>query len=268
MPQTRICRIGHLVDDIDATMAAFKKVLDFDYRISDVGDFPLKVSIGEHGFEPIQLLRDFRFEGIDGPFLEVALELADVEATKQKLESAGYKVLAPNYLPNTDTWEYLFGPEFHGIPIMIANIGDQEAALGNFISLEQAPCPRLGCVVLAVDNVDTVARDMKFFFDTDFVPTDAAGLGSRALVGIHRVKLVERAGAPLEGEYKASLASFEVMCDDVEAVRKKFAAEGVEPIHSRTFSSGRKGYYFGSRFQDLPLGIYDARDDAEMIGKH
>lgn len=212
-------------------------------------------------------MRDFEFKGIDGPFLEVALELADVEATKAKLESAGYKVLAPNYLPNTDTWEYLFGPEFHGIPIMIANVGDQEAALGDFTSLEEAALPKLGCVVLAVDNVDTVAKDMKFFFDMDFVGTDAGGLGGRALVGGHRVKLVERTGATVEGEFKAALAAFEVMCDDVEAVLKKFADAGVEPLHSRTFSSGRKGYYFGSRFQDLPLGIYDARDDGEMIGK-
>lgn len=266
MPQTRICRIGHIVEDIDATMAAFNQVLGFEYRISDVGDFPLKVSIGEHGFEPIQTLRDFRFEGIEGPFLEVALELADVEATKARLEAAGYRVLAPNYLPNTDTWEYLFGPEFHGIPIMIANIGDQEAALGNFTPLEQAACPKLGAVVLAVDDVDRVARDMKHFFDMDFVATDPGGLGRRAVTGPHRVKLVERNNAPVESEFKTSLASFEVKCDDVEAVRRKFSAAGVEPIHSRTFTSGRKGYYFGSRFQDLPLGIYDARDDAEMIG--
>ncbi|MFA5495963.1 MAG: hypothetical protein WC247_14430 [Porticoccaceae bacterium] len=267
MSKTRICRIGHLVEDIDATMAAFKALLDFDYRISDVGDFPLRVSIGEHGFEPIQTLRDFEFKGIDGPFLEVALEVVDVEATKRKLESAGYKVLAPNYLPNTDTWEYLFGPEFHGIPIMIANIGDQEAALGNFTSLEEAALPRLGCVVLAVDNVDTVAADMKTFFDMDFVETDPGGLGSRALVGGHRVKLVQRCGAAVESEFKASLAAFEVMCDDVEAVLKKFEAAGISPIHDRTFGSGRKGYYFGSRFQDLPIGIYSGSDDAEMIGK-
>ena len=121
-------------------------------------------------------------------------------------------------------------------------------------------------MVLAVDDVERVAKDMKHFFDMDFVATDPGGLGRRAVTGPHRVKLVERNCAPVESEFKASLASFEVKCDDVEAVRGKFSAAGVEPIHSRTFTSGRKGYYFGSRFQDLPLGIYDARDDAEMIG--
>lgn len=266
MSHTRICRIGHLVDDLDATMAAFKAVLGFEYRMMDVGDFPVRVALGEHGFEPIQTLKGFQFEGIDGPFLEVALEVKDVEATKTKLESAGYTVLAPNYLPNTDTWEYLFGPEFHGIPIMVANIGDQEAAIGNFTSLEQAPRPRLGCVVLAVDDVDAVARDMKTYFDMDFVETDPGGLGSRALVGSHRVKLVERAGTAVESEFKASLAAFEVMCDDVDAAVKSFSDHGITPIHSRTFASGGRGYYFGSRFQDLPMGLYSTADDAEMIG--
>ncbi|MAT51686.1 MAG: hypothetical protein CMK32_10945 [Porticoccaceae bacterium] len=267
MSQTRVCRIAHQVTDMDHTVAAFEKVLGFRYEFVDVGDFPLRVAIGEHGFEPLQLTGDFNFDPIEPPFLEVALAVADAEAVKTKLEAAGYKVQAPNYLPATDTWEYLFGPEFHGIPVMIANEGDQEASLSpGFKTLEDAAPAKLGCCTLVVDNVDKVAADMNTFFDMDFVDTDTGGFAAKAKAGRHRVRLVENGNPALTGEFRACLASLDVMVDDVESARKSLEDAGCRVLHERTLSSGNKAYYFGAQFEGLPLGIYSASDDAEILG--
>jgi hypothetical protein len=251
---------------MDRTVARFGEVLGFQYRFVDVGDFPLRVAIGEHGFEPLQYTGDFRFQGITPPFLEVALSLPDAEATKASLEAAGYKVLAPNYLPDTDTWEYLFGPDFHGIPIMIANEGDQEAALAPFPTLEEASPPKLGCVSLIVEHVSRAAADMKRFFAMDFIDTDPGHLAGKAMVGRHRVKLLEKPNPELVNEFRPPLAAFEVMCDDVERTRERLEEAGAKVLRERTLKSGGKSYYFGSQFEGLPLGIYSAKDDATILG--
>src|SRR3546814_15075078 len=76
-----------------------------------------------------------------------------------------------------------------------------------------------------------------------FVPADPQGLGSRAMVGKHRVKLIQRGASDFTAEFRGPLAAFEVMYDDVEAQRAKMEQAGFKVLHERTMKSGRKAYY-------------------------
>jgi catechol 2,3-dioxygenase-like lactoylglutathione lyase family enzyme len=260
-----MCRVAYLVDDMDKSVARFGEVLGLSFRKVEIGDVPLKVMIGEHGFEPLQTT-GFSFAPIEGPFIEVALAVDDAEKCKNALTAQGYKPIAVNHINETDSDEYLFGPDFHGIPVMVANEGDQEATLAPFETLEDAATPKLGCCSILVDDLDAAVADFGRVYDMAFVPTDAAGLGSRAVVGKHRVKLVQRGPSAFTSEFRGSLAAFEIMYDDVEAQRAKFEKAGIRVLHTRPLKSGRKAYYFGAQFEGLPFGIYAAADDREIRG--
>src|SRR3546814_11028726 len=88
-----------------------------------------------------------------------------------------------------------------------------------------------------------------------FVPADPQGLGSRAMVGKHRVKLIQRGASDFTAEFRGPLAAFEVMYDDVEAQRAKMEQAGFKVLHERTMKSGRKAYYFGLPFAGMAFGI-------------
>lgn len=265
MSDTRMCRVAYLVDDMDSSVARFGEVLGFAFRKVEIGDVPLKVHIGEHGFEPLQTT-GFSFAPIEGPFIEVALAVDDAEKCHAAMTARGYQPIAVNRIDVTGHDEYLFGPDFHGVPVMVAFEGDQEATLAPFLTLEEAATPKLGCCTLLVDDLDAAAEDFRQIYDMTFVETDPAGFGTRALVGPHRVKLVQRGETRFAAEFRRPLAAFEVMYDDVEAQRAHFEADGCKVLHERTLKSGRKAYYFGSQFEGLPFAIYAAADDAEIRG--
>jgi len=265
MTDTRLCRVAYLVDDIEASSAHFGEVLGFQFRTVDVGEAPLKVHIGEHGFEALQST-GFSFAPIEGRFIEVALAVNDAEKCKADMLAMGIEVLFPNHIPETGHDEYLFKPDFHGLPLMVAFEGDQEATLAPFETLEDAPTPKLGCCAVLVDDLDAAIADFGRVFDMAFVPTDPQGLGARAAVGKHRVKLIQRGATDFAAEFVGVLAALEVMYDDVEAQRAKMEAAGLKVLHERTLGSGRKAYYFGAQFEGLPIGIYAAADDAEVRG--
>src|SRR3546814_16344747 len=82
--------------------------------------------IGEHGFEPLQST-GFSFAPIEGPFIEVALAVNDAEKCKAALVELGHQPIAVNHINETNHDEYLFGPDFHGLPVMVAFEGDHEA---------------------------------------------------------------------------------------------------------------------------------------------
>src|SRR3546814_233744 len=265
MSDTRMCRVAYLVDDIEKSVAGFNEVLGLTFRTVDVGDVPLKVRIGEHGFEPLQST-GFSFAPIEGPFIEVALAVNDAEKCKAALVELGHQPIAVNHINETNHDEYLFGPDFHGLPVMVAFEGDQEATLAPFETLEDASTPKLGCCALLVDDLDAAVADFGRIYDMAFVPADPQGLGSRAMVGKHRVKLIQRGASDFTAEFRGPLAAFEVMYDDVEAQRAKMEQAGFKVLHERTMKSGRKAYYFGSQFEGLPFGIYATADDGEVRG--
>ncbi len=60
--------------------------------------------------------------------------------------------------------------------------------------------------------------------------------------------------------------SSDVMVEDVDAARARLEQAGLAVLAERTFARGRKGLYFGKALAGMPVGIYDARDDAEARG--
>src|SRR3546814_8659773 len=91
-----------------------------------------------------------------------------------------YTTLVRSPAPNAH--EYLFGRDFHGLPLMVCTAGDNEIQMrvdGPFRALDDAVAPKIGCVTLVVDDLGKAAADLGRFFDMSFVETDPAGLGER-----------------------------------------------------------------------------------------
>src|SRR3546814_16086453 len=104
---------------------------------------------------------------------------------------------------------------------MCAFEGDQEATRAPFETLEDASTPKLGCCALLVDDLDAAVAAFGRIYDMAFVPAAPQGLGSRALVGKHRVQLIQRGESDFPPEFSDPPAAFEHMYDDVEARRDK-----------------------------------------------
>src|SRR3546814_608286 len=96
-------------------------------------------------------------------------------------------------------------------------------------------------------------------------PRPISGLGERALVGPHRVKLVEKPSQEMIRHFEMPLAAIEFMYDDVEETRQRLERAGYPVVHTRKLKSGN-AYYFGSAFQNMPFSIYPVSADDEIIG--
>jgi hypothetical protein len=264
MSITRLCRVGFLVPDIERCAARFGAVLGLAFRNIPLEGVPLKVMLGEHGFEPMQST-GMSFGPIAGPFIEIGLAVDDVERRKNALAAAGHTPVVAVPLGRVPRSEYLFGPDFHGIPVMVGQEGDLEIEQAPLRSLNDAAAPKLGCCTLLVDNLPRATAAFKTFYGLNFTPTDPAGLGARAAIGEHRVKLIERGPTAFTGQFRGPLAAFELMVEDVEAQRAILERDGNKILHTRTLKSGRHAYYFGAQFEDLPFAIYAAADDREIL---
>ena len=266
----KFCRIAVIADD----MASFTRELgdllgiQFVSPSLDKEFSSITVTFGEHGLEPIQLHEPVPFASF-GRLIEVAIDVADAEETRRKFEARGHQPIVNNFLPAPAAYEYLFGRDFHGLPLMVCTAGDNEAQMrldGPFRELDAAPNPKVGCVSLIVDALDRVAADLAELFGMAFVATDPAGLGERALVGPHRIKLVEKPNPDWLVDYELPLAAIEFAVDNVEATRARIEAAGYPVRHVRPLASGANAYYFGATVQRVPLTIYPASADAEIIG--
>ncbi|MAT50718.1 MAG: hypothetical protein CMK32_05990 [Porticoccaceae bacterium] len=270
MTTPKFCRIAIIVDDMAAFTQQVGELLGLGFVAPSLDkEFSaIHVTFGEHGLEPIQVLEPVPFAA-DGQLIEVAIDVADAEATKQKFLDAGYKPVVENYLPAPAAHEYLFGRDFHGVPFMVCTAGDNEIQMrvdGPFRELDQAPVPKIGSVTVVVDNIDRIATDLERLLGMTFVKADPMGMGERAVVGDHRVRLVEKPASEMLGGVEMPLASIDFMVDDVEAVRERFEAAGYPVKHTRKLKSGGNAYYFGATVQGMPVLIYPAVADSEMIG--
>jgi hypothetical protein len=266
---TRFCRIAWIVEDMDATVAALRSHLGLPMRFGNVAPDIIIAGIEEHGLEPIQLIaRNVPFMAdLPAPLVEIALAVDDAEASKALLAKAGILPSVTSPLPGPNTQEYLYGGnKLHGLPIMVCTDGDNESMMAPFKNLEEASPPKVGVVTMAVDSIQKVAGDLTRFFGMEFFETDPAGLGARAVVGPHRVKLVEGADRSLSEEHMRSLIAVEMMFENVEAIKGRLEAAGYPTLRTRTFKSGRAGHYFGATIAGLPLAIYPPADDAEARG--
>jgi hypothetical protein len=267
----KFCRVAIVVDDMPSFTAEAGRLLGtgFVRPLLDEAFDNFTVMFGEHGLEPISIEGEGVTFAQDGSLIEVAIDVADAKATKAKLAEGGYTPIVDNFLPAPAASEYLFGRDFHGLPVMVCTAGDNETQMreqGPFAALDDAPLPKIGCVTLVVDDVAKAAADLKRYFGMSFVETDPAGLGRKAMVGAHRVKLVEGASSMRDG-VERPLAAIDFMHDDVEAARERFVAAGYPVLHARSLASGGKAYYFGATVQGMPVSLYPAAADAEILGQ-
>src|SRR3546814_3909820 len=93
-----------------------------------------------------------------------------------------------------------------------------------FKDLDEASPPKLGVVTMGVDSIDAIAPLFSKYFDMEWTETDPAGFGSRAVVGKHRVKLVEKPDPALSDHFMQSLIAAVMMFDDPESVRARIEA--------------------------------------------
>lgn len=270
---TRFCRLAWMVDDMDAVVKQLHDLFGLGMRFASVAPDLIQAGIDEHGLEPIKSfvpVDDLPFmRGLPYPLVEIALAVDDCEETYRRLEKEGILPSFTSPLPGPDTQEHLYAEGFDGIPFLSCTDGDNEMMMDMvrpFLDLERAPPPKIGVVTLLVDDIDKTAKLLARSFDMRWVETDAGGLGERALVGPHRVKLVQTPSAAVRANALRCLASAEMMFEDPDVARGALERAGYPVLAERTFASGRKGWYFGAVISGLPLSVYDVRDDDEARG--
>jgi hypothetical protein len=269
----KFCRMAWLVDDMAQFTAEMGRLVGAQFRTPGLiaelyPDAGFKVMFGEHGIEPIEPGAGGLPFGGGERLIEIAIDVADAESVRARLGADGYEPDAISFLPVPAVNEYLFGRNFHNIPFLACTEGVNEAQLRSeapFEALADAAPPKIGCVQLVVDNADALAADLKKYYDMEFVETDPAGFGKRALTGTHRVKLIEGPSALVDGTERP-LASLDMMHGDVEAAKARFEAAGYAVRHTRPLSSGGNAYYFGATVQGLPITLYPQSADAEIVG--
>src|SRR3546814_18597102 len=97
---------------------------------------------------------------------------------------------------------------------MVCTDGDNESMMAPFKDLEEASPPKLGVVTMGVDSIDAIAPLFSKYFDMEWTATDPAGLGSRAAVGKHRVKLIEKPNPALADTSMQSLIAAELQSEE------------------------------------------------------
>ena len=271
MTTPKFCRVAVIADDMPSFTREVSQLLGIKFISPSLDkEFPaITVTFGEHGLEPIQLHQPVPFASF-GRLIEVAIDFEDAELTKQKFQAEGFEPIVNNLLPAPAAYEYLFGRDFHNLPLMVCKAGDNETQMradGPFLELDAAPNPKIGCVSLIVDNLEQVTADLSRLLGMHFVDTDPAGLGEKAVVGAHRIKLIENPNKDLADEFELPLASIEFAMDDVEQARARFEAAGYPVRYTRPLYSGGNAYYFGATVQRMPISIYPASADQEIIGQ-
>lgn len=268
---TRFCRLAWLVDDYDALVVKLDKMMDLKMRTASVVPDMIKVGIEEHGLEPIEPILPIDqlpfMKGVPGPFFEVALAVDNCDESYRRMEKDGLLPSFTSPLPGPDTHEHFYAQGFENVPTMVCTDGDNEAMMAPFLDLEKAAPPKVAVCTVLVEDVDRFAAKYTKYFDMEWVETDPAGLGTRALVGKHRIKLVEGADAEIRKHVMDPMISAEFIYPNHEEMRDRLVAAGYPVLRERTFKSGRKQWYFGAVLDGLPISIFHPDDEAEALGQ-
>lgn len=244
-------------------------LFDLSLRFGSVATDVIKAGIEEHGLEPIQLFvprSELPFmDGIDR-FVEVALAVDDCDENYRLLAEEGILPSFTSPLPGPDMHEHLYARGFDGIPILACTDGENEAIMAPFRDLEVAPCPKVGVCTIAAEDIDSLASKFSRFFGMEWSETEPAGLGTRALVGRHRVKLIQHPEPDIARQILSPIVSAEMMFENHEEIRARLERAGHSVIRERTFRSGRKGWYFGRVISDLPITVFHPGDEREALG--
>src|SRR3546814_19020041 len=103
---------------------------------------------------------------------------------------------------------------------------------------------------MGVDSIDAIAPLFSKYFDMEWTETDPAGFGSRAAVGKHRVKLVEKPDPALSDHFMQSLIAAAMMFADTESVRARIEAARFTVLRKRTCSGGGKAGDVGHKSEE------------------
>lgn len=271
MTVPKMCRVVVVIDKLETFTRDAREFLGLKFVRPDLDEqfTAFSVEFGEHGLMGIEVYEDVAFAR-EGRLIEVAVDVESAEQTKELLQAGGYRPVVTNYLPEPAANEYLFGRDFLGIPLMVCTAGDNEKQMrlqGPFLELDEAPAPKVGCATVVVNDIGRAAAEFERYFGMKFVATDPGGLGTRAVVGEHRIKLIEGVPGAIAKHFQLPLAAVEIMHDDVEGVRNSLENAGYSVVHERSLKSGANAYYFGSSFHGLPLSIYPTAADDEIIGR-
>src|ERR1700761_4291475 len=101
----KVCRMAWKVKDMDSFTRDLGALIGAKFftpgLIAEVyPDADFKVMFGEHGIEPIQPgAQGLGFSNDAGRLIEIAIDVADAEEVRAKLEGAGYKPTGISWLP-------------------------------------------------------------------------------------------------------------------------------------------------------------------------
>ena len=267
---TRFCRLAWIVENMDALEVQLKDQLGLTLRFASVAPDVIKAGIEEHGLEPIELFVPAEtlpfMNGVPGPFFEVALAVDNCDETYRRLAEDGILPSFTSPLPGPDTHEHFYAHGFYNVPTMVCTDGDNEAMMAPFLDLEKAAPPKIAVCSVLVEDIDAVAAKYSRYFDMEWVETDPGGLGTRALVGKHRVKLIEGADADIREQVLDPLVSAEFVFPNYEEICDRLSVAGYPILRERTFRSGRKQWYFGKVLAGLPISVFHPDDEAEALG--
>jgi Glyoxalase/Bleomycin resistance protein/Dioxygenase superfamily len=117
---------------------------------------------------------------------------------------------------------------------------------------------KLERVVVVVDDLDAVVRDLAGVFDIQLTVIDVESYGIRVALGSNGVELVEKVvdSSPAEKFWAHPLASLILRVDDPEASVERMTSAGFALDHVTDVANGAKEYSFAKNFHGIPLVLY------------
>src|ERR1700761_2026424 len=119
MAMPKMCRVLMVIDKLETFTREAGELLGLNFVRPDLDEqfTAFRVEFGEHGLMGMEVFEDVAFAR-EGRLIEVAVDVGHAERTKALLQAGGYQPVVSNYLPEPAAYEYLFGRDFLGIPVM------------------------------------------------------------------------------------------------------------------------------------------------------
>jgi predicted enzyme related to lactoylglutathione lyase len=116
--KARVGRLALEVADVDQAAADFAALFDMDFQFLEVPSQAMRVAIGEHGLEFVQITAP-GWAPNNGPglLMGVCIAVEDVERSRTRLVDKGHEIVMEIPLKSGRN-EYVFKP-IHGVPVMI-----------------------------------------------------------------------------------------------------------------------------------------------------
>jgi hypothetical protein len=126
---------------------------------------------------------------------------------------------------------------------------------------------QLGRVAIEVDDLESVARDLRTVFGMEYEIHDLGEtMGILAGVGRDGIELVQRTvPVPEPARYwRRPLAAMIVGVDDLEEAAVRMLGVGAALVQTVVTASGFRELFYGDSFHGLPLVLYQ-KDEADLL---